>query len=311
MNNNAINLNHYQFVRVSGNDAISFLQGQISGNAELLSAQQSLHAALCNLKGRVIADFRVLKHGDDCLLQTVTGMATPIIEVLSKYAVFSDVEVTLDEQSVSAIGFIGENCPPFLTTIFGDCPLLENQLTQTSDMSLIKVAAGSGRFELWFHSADARNRLVNAGEFVLDDNLEAWNRETLSAGIVHITPELSEKYTPQLLNYDISGVIDFNKGCYTGQEVVARMFYRGQAKKRLFLVSSSHAVSGHSEVVIADEAESNVGEILGFSNAQDSGEGANLLLAVLNTAVVEDKARLSLSDQGESALEIKQLPYMD
>ena len=311
MNNNAINLNHYQFVRVSGGDAISFLQGQISANTELLSPQESLHAALCNLKGRVIADFRVLKHGDDCLLQTVAGMATPVIETLSKYAVFSDVEITLDQQGVSAIGFIAENCPPFLTTIFGTCPLLENQLEQTSDMSLIKIAAGSGRFELWFHSADARTRFFNAGKFALDDNLDAWNRETLSAGIVHITPELSEKYTPQLLNYDISGVIDFNKGCYTGQEVVARMFYRGQAKKRLFLASSSHAVSGHSEIVIADEARSNVGEILKFSNAQGSGEGPNLLLAVVNTAAVEEKAALSLSDQGESVVEIEQLPYID
>lgn len=311
MNNNAINLNHYQFVRVSGNDAIAFLQGQISGNAELLCPQQSLQAALCNLKGRVVADFRVLKHGDDCLLQTVAGMATPIIETLSKYAVFSDVEISLDQQKVSAIGFIGESCPQFLTTIFGVCPLLEDQLEQTSDMSLIKVAAGSGRFELWFHSADARNRFFNAEKFVLDDNLDDWNREALSAGIVHITPELSEKYTPQLLNYDISGVIDFNKGCYTGQEVVARMFYRGQAKKRLFLLSSSHAVSGLSEVVIADQAESNGGEILGFSNGQASGEEANLLLAVVNTAAAEDKARLSLSDQEGSVLEIQPLPYID
>lgn len=311
MINHAIDLNHYQFVRVSGSDAVSFLQGQISGNMELLSTQLSLPAALCNLKGRVIADFRVLKHGEDCLLQTVAGMATPIIETLSKYAVFSKVEITLEQQNLSAIGFIGENCPHVLATLFDNCPTDKNQLKQTSDMSLINVAAGSGRFELWFHSVEARDKFFSNEKLVLDENLDAWNRDALSAGIVHITPQLSEKYTPQLLNYDISGVIDFNKGCYTGQEVVARMFYRGKAKKRLFLARSSQALSEHSQVVLADEAESNSGEILGFSNSPDPEKGPNLLLAILDTGAVEDGVRFLLSEQQESVLEIQQLPYMD
>lgn len=311
MKNSAINLNHYQFVRVSGSDAVSFLQGQISANMDLLSQRQSLQAALCNLKGRVIADFRVLKHGDDCLLQMLAGMAVPVIEILSKYAVFSKVELTLDEHSCSAIGFIGESCPQVLSTIFGDCPTDENQLQHTSDMSLIKVAAGSGRFELWFHTPEARDKFLKSTDLVFDDSLQRWNREALAAGRVHISPGLSEKYTPQLLNYDISGVIDFNKGCYTGQEVVARMYYRGKAKKRLFLASSSHAISAHSEVVNIADAGSSAGEILGFSNGQGLAQEANLLLAVLSTGAVDDKARFTLSDQADSIVEIQQLPYVD
>lgn len=311
MKNSAILLNHYQFVRVSGSDTIAFLQGQISANMDLLSRQQSLQAALCNLKGRVIADFRVLKHGDDCLLQMPAGMAVPVIETLSKYAVFSKVELTLEENNCSAIGFIGESCPQSLTTIFDDCPTDKNQVQLASDMSLIRIAAGSDRFELWFHTTQARDKFLQNTDQVFDDNLQRWNREALAAGSVHITPELSEKYTPQLLNYDISGVIDFNKGCYTGQEVVARMHYRGKAKKRLFLASSSHAILEHSEVVSTADTGSSAGEILGFSNGQGLAQEANLLLAVLNTSAVEDKARFSLTDQQQSSVEILPLPYTD
>ncbi len=308
MNITAINLNHYQFVRVSGSDASAFLQGQISCNMNLLSSQQSLTGALCNLKGRVIADFRVLKHGDDCLLQTVAGMATPIIDTLAKYAVFSKVELSLEDQQLSAIGFIGENCPDFLTTIFPNCPIDENQLAPASDMSLIKIAASTGRFELWFHSTGARENFLGEAELLLDDNLDDWNREAIGAGVVHINPGLSEEYTPQLLNYDISGVIDFKKGCYTGQEVIARMYYRGKPKQRLFLASSSHAISAHSKIVIAGDKESKPGEVLGFSNSQDLAHAPHLLLAVLSTSAVEDQVQFSLSDQPDSVLEIQQLP---
>lgn len=310
MTNKLINLNHYQFVRVSGEDTLSFLQGQISANTELLSDQQSLQAALCNLKGRVIADFRVLKLGDDCLLQTTAGMAPRIIETLSRYAVFSKVEISLEQQEFSALGFIGEDCPQSVARLFDACPQQENQLAQTPDMSLIKIPAGSGRFELWFHSAQARDKFIDDEQLVMDDGVAAWNREALNAGIVHITPEISENYTPQLLNYDVSGVIDFNKGCYTGQEVVARMFYRGKAKQRLFLISSSHRVSADS-VVLAEGRESRPGEILSFSNADDTASEPSLLLAILSTAAVQDGAQLQLSDQPEAVLEIQQLPYMD
>ena len=154
------------------------------------------------------------------------------------------------------------------------------------------------------------------------------------AGVLHVTAPLSEKYTPQLLNYDISGLIDFKKGCYTGQEVVARMFYRGEAKKRLFLASSSHPVtelSTLSQVASApgeaNEITATQGEILRFSNGDSIGERisesnvdgeadkANLLLAILSTdaaaRTVEGNVQLILSEQTESRLTIRNLPYQE
>ena len=91
MQNTIYVLESYEFIRIRGADRISFLQGQLSCNTELLSAERSLVGALCNLKGRVIADFRLLEIREDIILQCAAGMADKIYATLSKYAVFSKV----------------------------------------------------------------------------------------------------------------------------------------------------------------------------------------------------------------------------
>ncbi|MFT7472635.1 MAG: folate-binding protein YgfZ, partial [Kiritimatiellia bacterium] len=121
---------------------------------------------------------------------------------------------------------------------------------------------------------------------------------------LHVTPKLSEEFTPQLLNYDLSGLIDFKKGCYTGQEIVARMFYRGTAKRRLQLASSSHSI-GESSKVVAGEGSGE--DILAFSN---TGGTDPLLLAVLPVQVADSAERITLSDNAESDVCIRALPYM-
>jgi len=310
MKNFTIELNHYEFVRVSGVDTASFLQGQISANMDLLSTEQSLQAALCNLKGRVIADFRVLKQGDDCLLQTFEGMAETIIQTLSKYAVFSKVALTIDDQGTTAIGLIGEKHLGLLTTKLGKLPAQNNQQCQAEDLSLIRI--DDSRFELWFHTTQARDKFLTEAVATTEQDPLNWAREDLLTGVIHISPQMSEEFTPQLLNYDISGFVDFTKGCYTGQEVVARMFYRGKAKKRMFLASCSHKITKASKLALVEKEESkpgNHGEILGFINSQADAEERNLLLAVLNISDVEAGAKLKLSDQQDSLLEILPLPY--
>ena len=94
MKNSIYVLQNYEFIRISGVDRISFLQGQLSCNTELLCAERSLTGALCNLKGRVIADFRLVEHNEDIIMQCAAGMAVKIHATLSKYAVFSKVELS-------------------------------------------------------------------------------------------------------------------------------------------------------------------------------------------------------------------------
>ncbi len=308
-------LDHYEFVRVSGADAVSFLQGQLSCNTKLLSEHRSLTGALCNLKGRVIADFRILKHEDDCILQCAQGMATAIVSTLSKYAVFSKVNISVlnsgtDDVNISAIGVLDDSVETALRILGINLPADDDNLVQNSDYSFIKLPGPARRAEIWFHSKQAKQNFISNHGLQESAELDRWRREDIASGIIHVTPALTEEFTPQLLNYDISGLIDFNKGCYTGQEIVARMFYRGTAKKRLYLAVSSHNISADSRVLEkSKEKEDNQGnEILAYNNFLDR---PSLLLTILSREVAASASPLRLSDQPDSTVTMQKLPYFE
>lgn len=310
MQNNIYALQNYEFIRISGADRISFLQGQLSCNTDLLCAGRSLPGALCNLKGRVIADFRLVEHNEDIIMQCAAGMADKIHATLSKYAVFSKVELSQlqgkDNSAPVALGIIGRGIFEALSILNLDLPKSNDGVSSSATSKVVRVSGLSERVEIWMHTKAAAEQLLATLEEEKIDDIEPWLRADIEAGIVHVTPNLSEEFTPQLLNYDLSGLIDFKKGCYTGQEIVARMFYRGTAKRRLQLASSSQSISKSSKVV-ARASEDSGEDILAFSN---TGGTDHLLLAVLPIPVADSKKRITLSDNAESDVCIRALPYM-
>lgn len=308
MQNRLYALDHYEFIHISGVDRISFLQGQLSCNTELLSAERSLVGVLCNLKGRVIADFRLLQRGEDILMQCAEGMAAKVLATLSKYAVFSKVELKqLDSNSDSAprvFGVLNDGAKEALAILGLELPDSANGVHASEGYSAVRISGPGERIELWVHSEAAQQRLT-ASETECSDDLDAWRSADIESGIVHVTPNLSEEYTPQLLNYDLSGLIDFKKGCYTGQEIVARMFYRGTAKRRLQVASSSEPVRESSKVV-ARGNEDLSGEVLAFSN---TGAREPMLLAVLPVDIADSGESLTLSDNAKSDVCVRELTY--
>ena len=310
MQNNIYALQNYEFIRISGADRISFLQGQLSCNTDLLCAGRSLPGALCNLKGRVIADFRLVEHNEDIIMQCAAGMADKIHATLSKYAVFSKVELSQlqgkDNSAPVALGIIGRGIFEALSILNLDLPKSNDGVSSSATSKVVRVSGLSERVEIWMHTKAAAEQLLATLEEEKTDDIEPWLRADIEAGIVHVTPNLSEEFTPQLLNYDLSGLIDFKKGCYTGQEIVARMFYRGTAKRRLQLASSSQSISKSSKVV-ARASEDSGEDILAFSN---TGGTDHLLLAVLPIPVADSRKRITLSDNAESDVCIRALPYM-
>ena len=304
-------LSHFQFVRVSGADTIKFLQGQLSCNMELLSPQRSLTGALCNLKGRVIADFRVLLHNDACLLQTSPGMAEKIVTTLAKYAVFSKVELAVLEPGPLCLGCSGEDTADTLVAKLGSVPAEDHLVVTGGSISIVKIPGLVERFELYcWEATDVADGLADL-DFALNADPLLWLYEDLKVGVLHLQSAQSEAYTPQLLNYDLSGVIDFKKGCYTGQEVVARMYYRGSAKKRMFLLSSATEIGAADVVVQQLSGEQISAEILAYHNGLAGEPSEKLVLAILDIKAVAGGAAFSLSGQASSALQLRALPYQD
>lgn len=301
-------LSNYQFIKVEGPDFRKFLQGQLSCNMEKLAAEHSLRGAICNLKGRVIADLRVLQLGDGCLLQVDSGMAQPVVATLAKYAVFSKVKLTLLDGHPAPLGLLGAPASQ-VQQLFAQLPEAIDAVSHGDSASLIRVAGTPPRYELWFHDKAAQLAFSASLPSSLMVNISAWQRAEMQAGVIHVDSSKTETYTPQLLNYDISGVIDFKKGCYTGQEVVARMFYRGSAKKRMYLASTLtplHNDPGVQQTVANEEKN---WEILVCSNAPEGSNEPTLLLTVLDTEAVETGGSFTLAHYPEVKLSILPLHY--
>jgi tRNA-modifying protein YgfZ len=226
---------HYDLIRISGPDRLRFLQGQLSCNVEHVNLNQSVRGCLCNLKGRIITDVRLLAAADEFWMLTPRDMAAPLLATLARYQVFYKTSL----QQVMA---------PILLVATKHAELSVNdqpvQLPTVQDQAIV---VPGGIIVAIDHTDEGWQRfvMISTGPQAAQGPLEKmlkdcapmpagyWHRSNILAGIAHIRPDTQEQFTPQLLNYDINGSIDFKKGCYTGQEVVARMFYRAEAKRRL------------------------------------------------------------------------------
>ena len=300
-----IELTDYEFVTVTGSDALTFLQGQVTCDVEKLQNNKALAGAICSLKGRVIADFLLVLDGEDCVLRTQRGMAEIIKKTLSKYAIFSKVEISTETRFSKVLGdMTGEN-DNFLTRIIGKLP--ENSLDCHVDEAgiIVNLSSNDRRCEIWISDEEQfRDWTVNQNANTLED----WNRENILQGLIHINPEMSEEYTPQVLNYDLSGIIDFSKGCYTGQEIIARMHYRGNAKKRLSLLLSKSSINENSEVAQLYEGKETLSNVLAYSNSPNDSE-SSALLSVLNIADKQSIFSLSSANEEKHNLKLEPLNY--
>ena len=305
-------LTQYEYVRVSGPDALAFLQGQVTCDMAMLSADRSLPGALCNLKGRVVADFLAVLVDNECFLQITAGNAEKVYATLKKYAVFSKVELSLDAGPAAVLGTIDLGMERSQPPQIAQCNLppwtqQPGSVTTSDRFYLIRQPGPDPRYQIW--CCDEKRAAILAGSPA--NNLEQWRPAEILAGIVHVTAEMSEQYTPQLLNYDQSGVVDFKKGCYTGQEVVERMHYRAQAKKRLYLLQASadgKRLSSDNEVLLGTGADAGRAEILVHVDSLNT-EQPVVLLAILPTLFDDGENPISLSKNSEKELQILSLPY--
>jgi folate-binding protein YgfZ len=315
-----LELSHYEFVRVSGEDRHKFLQGQVSCDMGKLTPGNSLRGALCNLKGRVIADFRALERGEDIWLQTQAGMAAKIVAVLQKYAVFSKVKLDVVSGEIRCFGLLSESSPiafpaelsALLPTLPSSFPGSKGEVVSNDRLGIILPGVELNRIEIWdFAGSQPLHDALQQFEQLSTDD---WLATEMRAGEIHVSEQMSEEFTPQLLNYDISGVINFKKGCYTGQEVVARMFYRAQAKKRLYLFASPEPIPAN---VSAIESADTSFPVLQVSNSRKAGSSESLLFAVVDSEVAEhgggddgeNGGTFRIAGQDSSELRQIQLPY--
>ncbi|MDX1404269.1 MAG: hypothetical protein R3192_07025 [Woeseiaceae bacterium] len=218
----------YQLIEISGNDAEEFLQGQLTQDVARLAEAISLPAAWCNAKGRVIATIRLLRLGDAIGLAVSPSLADVIMQRLAMYRLRADVNIAAANANWTSAAVSSNEALAELERV-GLLPAA-NSACAAAGLIAVDVSVADRYVEI-FGNRDAFEKAGISFEHSLSDAEHAALR--IRAGHVEINAENSEKYTPHMLNLDQIGAISFEKGCYTGQEVVARTEHRGESKRRL------------------------------------------------------------------------------
>lgn len=229
MKNNYADLVDLGLIRISRKDAKPFLQGQLTCDLEEINKEQSRLGAHCDVKGRIIAIFRLFfyQHNYYFLLQQST--LPLLLASLQKYAVFSNVVLTEVSENWRKIGLYG----PTIKDLLKEQELYvaqENGIAESEHKLSLSIPGPVPRSILLAPVSDSIGLIETKLE---QQSLNHWHLLDIMAGIPTIYPETSGQFTPHQLNFPEIGGVSFNKGCYIGQEIIARTHYLGKSKSRL------------------------------------------------------------------------------
>lgn len=256
---------HLGVLTVAGVDAAKFLQGQITCNVNDITETKSSLGAICNPKGRAITTFLLVKNPDAFLMILPQELLASVKKRLQMYVLRSKVTLTDSSGELCLIGLWDGSSQSdetsehrFITS------RQENIIVNLQDRRLI-IAEADNAQTLW------AERLKLGFQ---PDNSAQWRYLDIISGIPWLTAATSEEFIPQMLNLDKLGGISFTKGCYTGQEIVARTHYLGKAKREMFLAECATVASPEPNSIIIDGsstgAEQSIGRVLYAQNRQNS-----------------------------------------
>ncbi len=280
-------LNQFTALKISGPDAERFLQGQLTCNLNDINTETVHYGACCNAKGRIVANFNISFDGENYWLVLPIESAEILEKHLQKYKVFFKATI--------------ENCQQD-QLIFGQWLDGVKDSASHSDSHCLNISEHRRLIICANESAAEFTNLVPT----LD-----WRLADISEGIHYITAEQTEQWLPQHINWHQIGGISFNKGCYTGQEIIARLQYLGKAKKALYHYSSNNSDISASQIgkQLFNTEGKNQGDLL-FTRTLPSDDKVQIeVLAVLNTDDPDEI--VYLTDSGDFPLTLQNLSYTE
>ncbi len=300
--NGAAKLNHLGVIRALGEDAAKFLQGQLTNDFVLLGVNQSRLAAYCSPKGRMLASFMGFKKSnDEILLVCNLDILPQTLKRLSMYVMRAKLKLSDASSEFDLYGLLGHAS----TTINNIAPQAINT-TPTGQFDdkiwlALRPALGLNRTLLLAPSGSA----PPAAESISN---ELWQWLEVQAGIAHISTPIVEAFVPQMLNYESVEGVNFKKGCYPGQEVVARSQFRGTLKRRAYIVQIDDAEAPPTvgqDVFHSSDAEQACGTVAQVAVNPNVGYTA---IVSMQISASED-GQLSLGIASGAAMKLLALPY--
>ena len=299
-------LDDWALATLTGADAEKYLQGQVTADVAQLTEHQHLLAAHCDPKGKMWSNLRLFRRQDGFALIERRSLRDAQLTELKKYAVFSKVTIAPDDEHV-LLGVAGFQARAALKNLFSELPDAEKQVVSEGETSILWFEHPAERFLLVTDAATAE-RVTDAlrGEAQLN-NSQQWLALNIEAGLPVIDAVNSAQFIPQATNIQALGGISFKKGCYTGQEMVARAKFRGANKRALWTLAgraSRIPEAGEDLELKMGENWRRTGTVLAAVQLDD---GRLLVQVVMNNDMEADSVFRVRDDA--NTLSIEPLPY--
>ena len=274
----------------TGPDARAFLHAQLTNDVADLPADRARIAGWCSAKGRLLASLLVVPHGDGFLLQLARDLAAPVAKRLSMFILRTKVKLADASEEWRQYGLWGAGAAAQLAAL--GLAIADDALAVAASGEAVAVRMGDARFLVLATSVPAFTGREAAEQ--------EWLLHEIRAGRALVTQATQDQFVPQMANFELIGGVDFKKGCYPGQEIVARLQYRGQVKRRM-LRAAVDAAPAPGQTLFAPDGQASGTVVIGAA----SPEGGYELLAVAQREIA--CLRLGAADGPE--LRPLPLPY--
>jgi len=300
-------------IAVAGEDAASFLHSQLTNDVEHLGANEARLAGYCTPKGRLQATFLMWRGGQenqDIYLQLPRAIQAPLQKRLSMFVLRAKAKLrdATDEAATAAVlGLAGARAGEALARHVGALPATPYGKVDGAFGTVIRLAdALDAPRYLWITSSEtASAALPQLRDTLALGGNAAWHLADIHAGVPQVTQPTQEQFVPQMVNFELIGGVNFKKGCYPGQEIVARSQYLGKLKRRMALATLANAaVRAGDEVYAMDDPGQPSGMIV---NAAPNGQGGADALVEIKVAALDQEVRHGSA--GGTALAFLPLPY--
>lgn len=289
-------LTHLGVIRAEGPDSASFLHGQLTQDFALLGPSEARLAAFCTAKGRIQASFIGFKRGEeDILLVCSRDLLAPVLKRLSMFMLRAKVRLSDASDEFRVLGVAGaalralapESARPWARQALGDASLIHLYPAQADARALWVAPVGTP---------------PPAGEAL---SLERWMLGEVQSGVATVSAPVVEVFVPQMLNYESVGGVNFKKGCYPGQEVVARSQFRGVLKRRAMLAHGEVEMAAGQEIFTPQDADQPCATVVQAAPCPDGGWDA----IVSGQVGALQSGALHLGAAGGPALQVRSMPY--
>jgi tRNA-modifying protein YgfZ len=301
-------LGHLGVISIHGKEAAEFLQGQFSNDVREVDQGHSQLSAYCTPKGRILGLFRLFRRGDTYYLRLPLDTLDAVLERLRRYVLRAEVTLEDATDNFIRIGVTGKEAAVELSAVIANLPEQAGAAVTTRDLSVLRVPGVHPRFEIYALSYDtARSVWDTLNVRGAPVGLAAWQLTEIQAGLPNVYASTAELFLPQMLNLQLIDGVNFRKGCFPGQEIVARTQYLGVLKRRMYTgrIAADTSPAPGDAVYTPDDSTQAAGQLV---DARPHPDGGYAALAVLQISAAE-AGDLHLGSSDGPAFTLETLPY--